>query len=392
MINQRMKGLGQEPSVIRELFAYGLERKAQIGDQNVFDFSIGNPSIPAPPQIKEAVLALMEEPAEVLHGYTPSVGTAAVREAVARDIRNKHGFPATAQRVYMTAGAAAAIAISLSALTEPGDEVILIAPFFPEYRVWIETAQCTCVPVKADPQTFQIDAAAVEAAITEKTSVVIINSPNNPVGAVYTKETLEAFCEVLRRKSQELGRALYLISDEPYRPIVFDGLEVPYLPSLYDRTVVCYSYSKAFSLPGERIGYIYVSDTMEESAELFAAVSGAGRALGFVCAPVLFQRVLETCIELPSNVDSYRENRSLLMGVLDEAGFEYVAPQGAFYLWMKSPIPDAKEFMEKAKQFELLLVPSDSFGVEGWLRLSYCVPSDTILRSAEAFKALAATF
>lgn len=389
MINDRMLALGKEPSVIRELFAYGLERKAQIGADKVFDFSIGNPSVPAPDAVREAIVDLAAEPPCELHGYTPAPGDMRVRTAVAAHIERCFGVPAKPAQVYLTAGAAAGLAISIAAVTSPGDEVIVIAPYFPEYRVFIESAGCSCVEVPADPATFQIDAAAVEAAITSRTSAVIINSPNNPTGAVYTRATLEALSDVLRSKEEELGRALYVIADEPYREISY-GAEVPYVPCIWARTIVCYSYSKSLSLPGERIGYIYVSDLMgeEEAAEVSAAVSGAGRALGFVCAPALFQRVIERCIDEPSDVAAYAANRELLTSGLGKIGYEYVEPDGAFYLWVRALEPDANAFSERAKAHELLLVPSDSFGSSGWVRVSYCVAPEVIEGSMPAFQAL----
>ncbi len=387
MVNERMHALGAEPSAIRELFAYGLARKAEIGEENVFDYSIGNPSVPSPDAIKQAVIDLMEEPPCALHGYTPAAGDPRVRQAVADHIKRHFGIDASPDQVYLTAGAAAGLAISISAITRPGDEVIVIAPYFPEYKVWIETAECACVEVPAHVPDFQLDVEAIEAAITPKTSAVIINSPNNPVGAVYTRENLEAFAALLSRKERELGRKLYVISDEPYREIVY-GKEVPYVPCLYPRTIVCYSYSKSLSLPGERIGYIYVSDLADDAREVSTAVAGAGRALGFICAPALFQRVIERCIEEPSYVAAYAENRALLTEGLARLGYEFVEPDGAFYLWVRALEDDAQAFSDRAKAHELLLVPSDSFGVGGWVRVSYCIPRETIERSMPAFEAL----
>ena len=387
MINDRMLALGKEPSVIRELFAYGLARKAEIGADKVFDFSIGNPSVPAPDAVREAIVDLaVESPCE-LHGYTPAPGDMRARVAVADHISRCFGVDAKPDQVYLTAGAAAGLAISIAAVTAPGDEVIVIAPFFPEYRVFIESAGCACVEVPADPATFQIDAEAVAAAITPKTSAVIINSPNNPTGAVYARETLDALAGVLAAKEAELGRALYVIADEPYREITY-GAEVPYVPCVWARTIVCYSYSKSLSLPGERIGYIYVSDLMDEAAEVSAAVAGAGRALGFVCAPALFQRVIARCIDEPSDVAAYAANRELLTQGLSKIGYEYVEPDGAFYLWVRALEPDANAFSERAKDHELLLVPSDSFGATGWVRVSYCVAPEVIKGSMPAFQAL----
>lgn len=387
MVNERMFGLGAEPSAIRELFAYGMARKAEIGEDNVFDFSIGNPSVPAPEAVKRAVLDLMEQPPNELHGYTPAAGAPCVRQTVADSIRRRFGIEASPDQVYLTAGAAAGLAISLSAVTEPGDEVIVIAPYFPEYKVWIDTAGCSCVEVPAHVPDFQLDLDALEAAITQKTSAIIVNSPNNPVGAVYTRETLEKLADLLVRKERELDRAITLISDEPYREITY-GAEVPYVPCLYPRTLVCYSYSKSLSLPGERIGYVYVSDLADNAKELSTAVAGAGRALGFICAPVLFQHVIERCIDEPSDVASYAENRRLLTEGLSSLGYEFVRPDGAFYLWVRALEEDAQAFSDRAKQHELLLVPSDSFGVGGWVRVSYCISRETIEHSLPAFRAL----
>lgn len=387
MINQRMFNLGDEPSAIRELFAYGMARKAQIGADKVFDFSIGNPSVPAPDAVKRAVIELMDEDPVLLHGYTPAAGDPRVRQAVADHIRRTFDVPATPGNVYLTAGAAAALAISISAITEPGDEVMVISPFFPEYAVWVATAGCTLVEVPATQPDFQLDVDAIAAAITPKTSAIIINSPNNPVGAVYSRENLTAFADMLAEKEAELGRPLYVISDEPYRLITY-GAEVPYVPAIWPRTIVCYSYSKCLSLPGERIGYVYVSDLADDAAAVSTAVAGAGRALGFICAPALFQRVLAECIDEPADVAAYAENRALLTEGLAALGYEFVEPQGAFYLWVRALEDDAQAFSDRAKDFELLLVPSDSFGVGGWVRVSYCVARDVIENSMPAFKAL----
>lgn len=387
MINEKMYGLGDEPSVIRELFAYGLERKAEIGAENVFDYSIGNPSVPAPSLVRETLEELLTLDPVELHAYSPAAGLPAVRQAIADSIVRRYGQKATAAHVYMTAGAAAALAASISAVTHPGDEVVVVSPYFPEYRTWIEAAGCTVVEVPALQPSFQPDIEALDAAINERTSAVIINSPNNPVGAVYTRQSLEALAALLSRKETELGRPLYLISDEPYREITY-GAEVPWVPSIYPRTLVCYSYSKALSLPGERIGWVYVSDDAEDGDAVAVAVAGAGRALGYVCAPVMLQRVAARCVDEPSDVEAYAQNRRLLTEGLDALGYEYVEPDGAFYLWVKALEPDANAFSERAKGFELLLVPSDSFGCPGWVRLSYCIARDTIERSMPAFAAL----
>lgn len=391
MINEKMYGLGDEPNAIRELFAYGLARKAEIGAENVFDFSIGNPSVPAPALVGDTMRELLETDPVPLHAYSPAAGLPEAREAVAASIAERYGVRATAAHVYLTAGAAAALAASIAAVTEPGDEVVVIAPYFPEYRTWIEAAGCTIVEVPAAVPAFQPDIEALAAAIGPRTSAVIINTPNNPVGAVYTRESLEALGAMLRAKEAELGRPLYLISDEPYREIAY-GAEVPWVPSIYDRTIVCYSYSKALSLPGERIGWVYVSDSAEDGDAVTVAVAGAGRALGYVCAPVLLQRVAARCVNEPSDVAAYAENRALLTEGLSALGYEYVEPDGAFYLWVRALEEDAQAFSDRAKEFELLIVPSDSFGVGGWVRLSYCIARDTIERAMPAFAALKASY
>lgn len=385
MINDRMYQLGSEPSAIRELFAYGLARKAEIGEDKVFDFSLGNPSIPAPDAVKQAIEELAQVPAIQLHGYTPAQGTPAVRSAVADSLNRRFGTAYGPENLYMTCGAAASLSISIQAIANPGDEFIVIAPYFPEYKVWIESAGCTCVEVLARLDDFQLNIEAIEDAITPHTKGIIVNSPNNPVGTVYPECDLVELANALRRKQSELGTRIFLIADEPYREIVYGATQVPFIPSIYENTLVCYSYSKSLSLPGERIGYILVPNTMPDWQRVYAAVCGAGRALGFVCAPALFQGVIERCVDEPCNVDAYAENREALYDGLTKLGYECIAPQGAFYLWVRALEPDAAKFAEAAKAHELLLVPSDSFGVKGWLRISYCVAHETIVNSMPAF-------
>lgn len=392
MVNEKMYELGSEPSAIRELFAYGLARKAEIGADKVFDFSIGNPSVPAPNAVKQAIVELLDESPIVLHGYTPAQGTPGVRAAIAESINRRFGMQATPANLYMTAGAAASLAISINAVANEGDEFIVIAPYFPEYRIWIEAAGCSCVEVMAHEGDFQIDLDAVAAAVTPKTKGVIVNSPNNPVGAVYSEDNLRGLAEILHAKREAYGSSIYLICDEPYREIVYQGVEVPYIPALYDNTIVCYSYSKSLSLPGERIGYIYVSERMVSWEHVYAAVCGAGRALGFVCAPSLFQGVIEKCVDAPIDVAAYAENRELLCRGLSDLGYDYVEPQGAFYLWVKALEPDEQAFSERAKAHELLLVPSTSFGCSGYVRIGYCTDKATIERSMPAFAALMAEY
>lgn len=387
MIDQHMYDLGAAPNKIRELFMYGLERKAQIGADKVYDYSIGNPSVPAPPQVKKAFLDLLDEDPVKTHEYTPSPGDPAVRAAIAEHISKANGVQAKASNVYVTSGASSAIAISLCAITNPGDEVVTVSPYFPEYKTWTETAQCTLVEVPAAEPSFQMDLDAIEAAINDRTSAIILNTPNNPTGAVYPPEELKKLADMLRRKESELGRKIFLISDEPYRELVY-GAEVAYIPSLYDDTIVCYTWSKSLSLPGERIGYIHVNEAIEGDDAVFTAVSGAGRALGYICAPVLLQRVVARCLDVPADVSEYAKNREVLTSMLRGIGYEFVEPDGAFYLWMRSLEPDAEAFSERAKQFELLLVPSNSFGCSGWVRLSYCIAEKTIRDSEHALRAL----
>ena len=390
-INEKSYAYGAQKSSIREIAAYGSARKAQIGAENVFDFSLGNPSIPAPESVRASIARALELPPTQLHGYTPAPGLPAAREAVAASLNRRFGTSYAAGDVYLTCGAAASLSISFHALVNPGDEVIVIAPYFPEYRVWIETAGAACVEVMADPETFQIDVDAVAAAITAKTKAIVINSPNNPVGSVYAEQNLADLASALRDAEKRLGTEIYLVSDEPYREITY-GAVVPWVPSIYDRTIVCYSYSKSLSLPGERIGWVLVPNTNPDHDKLVLAVAGAGRKLGFVCAPAIFQRVVIDCVDEPTDVEAYAENRRALTEGLSELGYEYIEPQGAFYLWVKALEPDANAFFKRAKSLELLPVPSDSFGCPGWVRVGYCVSHETIVNSMPAWKKLAESY
>ena len=390
-INEKSYAYGAQKSSIREIAAYGSARKAQIGAENVFDFSLGNPSIPAPESVRSSIARALELPPTQLHGYTPAPGLPAAREAVAASLNRRFGTSYAAGDVYLTCGAAASLSISFHTLVNPGDEVIVIAPYFPEYRVWIETAGATCVEVMADPETFQIDVPAVAAAVNERTKAIVINSPNNPVGSVYAQKNLEDLAAALHDTQKRLGTQVYLISDEPYREISY-GVDVPWVPSIYDRTIVCYSYSKSLSLPGERIGWVLVPNTNPEHDRLVLAVAGAGRKLGFVCAPALFQHVVIDCVDEPTNVEAYAENRRVLTEGLSALGYEFIEPQGAFYLWVKALEPDASAFFEHARALELLPVPSDSFGCPGWVRVGYCVSKETIVNSMPAWKKLAESY
>lgn len=390
-INEKSYAYGAQKSSIREIAAYGSARKAQIGAENVFDFSLGNPSIPAPESVRASIARALELPPTQLHGYTPAPGLPAAREAVAASLNRRFGTSYAAGDVYLTCGAAASLSISFHTLVNPGDEVIVIAPYFPEYRVWIETAGATCVEVMADPETFQIDVPAVAAAVNERTKAIVINSPNNPVGSVYAQKNLEDLAAALHDAQKRLGTQVYLISDEPYREITY-GADVPWVPAIYDRTIVCYSYSKSLSLPGERIGWVLVPNTNPEHDRLVLAVAGAGRKLGFVCAPALFQHVVIDCVDEPTDVEAYAENRRALTEGLSALGYEFIEPQGAFYLWVKALEPDANAFFERAKALELLPVPSDSFGCPGWVRVGYCVSKETIVNSMPAWKKLAESY
>ena len=385
MLNEQMYEYGSKSSVIRELFAYGLERRKIVGEDKVYDFSIGNPSIPAPAEVKEALLELLEEPAEALHGYSPAAGDPEVRKTLADSVNRKFGMRYTADNFYMTVGAAASLSISVKALTTPGDEFITFAPFFPEYAVWVETAGAKLVVTPADTADFQIDFEAFEKLLSPKTKGIILNSPNNPSGVVYSEETIQRLSELLTKKQKEYGTSIYLITDEPYREIVYDGMEVPFVPNYYKNTLVCYSYSKSLSLPGERIGYIIVPDEADDGKKVMTAVAGAGRALGYVCAPVLFQKAIARCVDVPCDVSAYKKNRDLLYHGLTDLGYECVRPQGAFYLFVKSPEPDAKAFSERAKKYDVLVVPGDSFGCTGYVRVSYCVSEQTIKDALPVF-------
>ena len=389
-MNQRMYGLGSRRSVIREIFEYGKKRAAEVGADKVFDFSLGNPSV-QPPQIVEDTLVglLREEDATALHGYTSAQGDLSVRRAIAEYIAATHGVKTDPDLIYMTCGAAASLTITLSALCEKGDEVITFAPFFTEYRVFTETAGAKLVELASDPETFQIDFSLLEKAFTEKTAAVLVNSPNNPSGVVYSEETVKKLAALLARKSAEYGKTIYLVTDEPYRELVYGGVKVPYLTAYYKHTVVCYSYSKSLSLPGERIGYIFVSPEADGAKELYLAVCGAGRALGYVCAPSLFQKMVARCQGITSDISVYERNRDMLLSALREYGYSCVRPDGAFYLFVRSPEPDANAFCERAKAHGLLLVPGDDFGCPGYVRIAYCVSPDMIRRSLPAFRALA---
>nr|WP_297174663.1 pyridoxal phosphate-dependent aminotransferase [uncultured Agathobaculum sp.] len=389
MINQKMAALGNNRSSIRELFEYGSRRAAEVGRENVFDFSIGNPSVPAPEAVRRAILEEAAGDPVALHGYTAAQGLTTVRQALADDLNRRFGMDYTGDSLYLTAGAAAALSCVFKAIACPGDEIAVLAPYFPEYLMFIESgAGAKAVVVPPDVQGFQIDFAALEQRLNERTKAVVINSPNNPSGVVYTEQTICRLAALLRAKETQYGHPIYLISDEPYRELVYDGVAAPFVPGYYDDTIVCYSYSKSLSLPGERIGYVLVPPRAADSADLYAAVCGAGRALGYVCAPSLFQRVVARCTGMTGDLTVYKTNRDLLYDGLTAMGYRCVKPAGAFYLFPQTLEPDDRAFCERAKKYDLLLVPGTDFGAPGHMRISYCVTTDTIRRALPLFEKL----
>ena len=389
MVSKEMLALGKKSSVIRSIFEYAKVRRAEIGAENVFDFSLGNPSIPAPAIVGETMQRLLAETDPILlHGYTSAPGDMGVRQTIAAHIAERFGLEINPNLIYMTCGAAASLTVSLRAICSAGDEVILLAPFFPEYTVFVRNAGAVPVVVSGRLGYFDIDFDALAEAITHKTRAVIVNSPNNPSGVVLNEECIRRLASLLTEKSAQYGRPITIIADEPYRELVYGDVEVPYIPCYYDDTLVCYSYSKSLSLPGERIGYIMVPPAMEAASDVFAAICGAGRSLGFVCAPSLLQLTVAACDGTPPDLTAYDANRTLLYESLTDIGYEAVRPDGAFYLFVKALEEDAYAFCERAKKYELLLVPSDDFGVSGYVRIAYCVSNDQIRRSIPAFKAL----
>ena len=391
MVNQEYYTLGTAPSVIRQLFAYGLEQAKVVGPENVYDYSLGNPSIPAPKKVNDSIKKIVDETGSIkLHGYSMAPGFEEARAAVAKDLAARFGLDVKASELFFTCGAAPALISIIKALIVDADtEIMAIAPFFPEYRPFVNANGGKLVVVPADTKAFQIHLDEVEKRITKHTQAIIVNSPNNPSGVVYTEETLKGLASLLERKSAEYGHPIYIIADEPYRELVYGGVKVPFIPCIYKNTIVCYSYSKSLSLPGERIGYVYVPGFADDSHDVYAAISGAARIMGHVCPPTLMQKVIECCAEERPDLVAYDENRNLLYNSLTEMGYECAKPDGAFYLFVKAPNGDANAFSEKAKLgHNLLVVPADGFGCPGFFRLSYCVSNDMIRRSLPAFKAM----
>ena len=388
MYNQTAYQLGSNRSVIRELFEYGRQRAAIVGSENVFDYSLGNPSIPAPKEVEQAIRDILTDmPSLAIHGYTSAIGDADTRKAIADDLNARYNAGVGAEDLFIGCGAAPELVATFTALSIPGGQVLAIAPYFPEYKPFVNQAGMELKVVPADIPGFQIDLAAVESMICDKTVAIIINSPNNPAGTVYTADTLRALADLLNRKGAEFGHPIYIVADEPYRELAY-GVEVPFIPNLYANTIVCYSYSKSLSLPGERIGYVYVPKSAENSREIYAAVAGASRGLGHVCAPSLMQKIIARCAHLRPDLAAYDRNRRALYEGLLEAGYEAAKPDGAFYLFVKAPGGDAMAFSEKAKQKDLLVVPGDGFGCPGYFRVCYCVSYEMIQKSLPVFAEL----
>lgn len=388
MYNQTTYALGTQRSVIRELAEYGRQRAEIVGPENVFDYSIGNPSVPVPEQVHQAIRDILSDTDPLaIHSYTSAAGDPEARRAIAEDLNRRFGAGAGPEDLFLCCGSSTELAAVFHALAVPGAEILAIAPYFPEYKPFAEAAGLTFRVVPADLPDFRIDLTALEAMLTPATQAVILNSPNNPTGVVYPEETLSALAAILTEKSAACGHPIYIVADEPYRELAY-GCSVPFIPNIYPNTLVCYSYSKSLSLPGERLGYIYVPKQCADAAELYASIAGAARTLGHICAPSLWQRVIARCAHLRPELDAYDRSHRLLMEALTGWGYEMARPDGAFYLFVKAPGGDAAAFCERAKQRDLLLVPGDGFGCEGYFRVCYCVPEEKIRRSLPLFKAL----
>lgn len=393
MIAERMKPLMANNSAIRTMFEEGGKLKAKYGVENVFDFSLGNPDAPVPGEIKQAILDILEEeePAK-LHGYMSNAGFEDVRETIAQSLNRRFSTNFSANNILMTVGAASGLNVTLKTILNPGEEVIIFAPYFLEYNWYVKNYDGVVVQAPTDSETFYPDLEAFKKLITDKTRAVIINTPNNPTGVIYKEETIKELADILAAKQEELGRTIFLISDEPYRELAYDGAEVPYVTRYYDNTFVVYSYSKSLSLPGERIGYVVIPDEMEESSLVFDAATAANRVSGAVNAPSLQQKIIGKCVDTKVELEYYDRNRTALYEGLKECGFDCVKPEGAFYMFFKSPIEDEKEFCAAAKKYNILMVPGTSFACPGYVRLAYCVSYDTIINSLPAFKKLAAEY
>ena len=391
MVNQKYYRYGTAPSIIRELFAYGLEQAKKVGPENVYDYSLGNPSIPAPKKVNDSIEDAIENVDSIkLHGYSMAPGFEDVREAIAKNLRERVTTNAQANQLFLTCGCAPALVSTAKALaSSEEDEFVAIAPYFPEYDVFFGSSGAKLVVVPADTEHFQINFDELAKKVNKHTVGIIINSPNNPSGVVYTEATIKKIAEFLKAKSEEYGHPIYIIADEPYRELVYGGVKVPFIPEIYDNTIVCYSWSKSLSLPGERLGYVYVPEKCEDGKAVYAAIAGAAREIGSVCPPTLIQRAVAKSVGESPDLAAYDENRNLLYNSLTEYGYECAKPDGAFYLFVKAPNGDAMAFSEKAKlEHNLLVVPGDGFACPGYFRLSYCVSNDMIKRSLPAFKAM----
>ena len=391
MISKKMEHMVANSSAIRAMFEEGTRMAKEFGKENVYDFSLGNPNVPAPKAVKAAIAELLEEEDPlVLHGYTNSnAGYEEVRDCVARSLNERFGTAFSAKNILMTVGAAGGLNVILKALLNPGDEVITFAPYFGEYRSYVDNYDGILVEVSPNTVDFQPKLDEFEEKITEKTKAVIVNTPNNPTGVVYSEATIQKLAEILEKKQKEYQTEIYLISDEPYRELAYDGVEVPYLTKYYANTIVGYSYSKSLSLPGERIGYLVIPDEVKDSETLISAANVANRILGFVNAPTLQQKVVEKCIGEKTDISFYDRNRETLYNGLRELGYECIKPQGAFYLFVKSPVANEKEFVAKAKEYHILIVPGSSFACPGYVRLAYCTSYETIVNSLPKFAEMA---
>ena len=392
MLNPSAYALGANRSCIRDLFEYGCQRAAVVGRENVYDYSLGNPSIPSPKEVNEAVCQVLADTDSLqVHGYTSAVGDSAARKAISDDLHAREGADTAPEEFFRGCGAAPELVSVFRALAVPGGEVLAIAPYFPEYKPFAEEAGLKFQVVPPDVPSFQINFPALEEHVTPNTQAVILNSPNNPSGVVYTRQTLEKLASLLEKKAGEYGHPIYIVSDEPYRELAY-SVEVPFLPGIYRNTVICYSYSKSLSLPGERIGYVYVPRKAADGEELYAAVAGAARACGHVCAPSLWQKVIARCAQLRPDLESYDRNRKALYEGLTQMGYEMAKPDGAFYLFIKAPGGDANVFSQAAKKKDLLLVPGDGFGCPGYFRICYCVSYEMIQKSLPVFGELIREF
>lgn len=393
MIAEKMIPFVQNNSAIRTMFEEGNRLKKQYGADKVYDFSLGNPSVPAPDCVREAIvdLANNEDPV-ILHGYMNNAGFEDVRETIAQSLNRRFGTDFSAKNLIMTVGAASGLNVILKTVLNPGEEVIVFAPYFLEYGAYVRNYDGKLVEISPDTETFQPDLEELERKITANTRAVIVNSPHNPTGVIYSEDTIKALAAILEKKQKEYGSVIYLISDEPYRELAYDGAEVPYLTKYYKNTVVGYSYSKSLSLPGERIGYLVIPDDLEDSETVIAAAGIANRILGSVNAPSLMQKVIARCVDAEVDVAAYDKNRRALYNGLTACGFQCIKPQGAFYLFVKSPVADEKEFCEAGKKYNILMVPGSSFACPGYVRLAYCVSYETIINSLPEFKKLAAEF